>query len=107
MAYYDALLRTLTPKALTGDKDAVTSLLAVLDRRAKLVGMDQPDRVLVAVGPTPEAAASRWADAPREEQISRTEQILAILAEAKPAGETVIDVEGGNGAHPNGDTPPG
>jgi hypothetical protein len=108
MAYYDALLRTLTPLALTGDHLAVTDLLAVLDRRARLVGMEAPDRVLVGVTtPGGPDVAARWAGAPREEQIARTEKILAILAEAgplavtpageptaTPVGADVIDIAG-------------
>lgn len=83
MAYYDGLLRTLVPKALQGDHNAVQDLLGVLDRRARLVGMEQPDRVLVGVGKLagPDIE-SKWSAAPREEQIARTEQIMAILGEA-------------------------
>lgn len=90
MAYYDALLATLTPEALKGDHDAVRDLLSVLDRRARLVGMEAPDKVLVAhrdVGPDVE---EKWRNAPREEQIARTEQILAIVMEANP-----LRLEGG------------
>lgn len=85
MAYYDGLLRALVPKALTGEHNAVQDLLGVLDRRARLVGMEAPDRVLVGVGALagPDVEA-KWAGAPREEQLARTEQILAILAEAGP-----------------------
>lgn len=108
MAYYDALLRALTPKALQGQHNAVGDLLAVLDRRARLLGMDQPDRLLVGVGTvgsTPDVEAL-WGGAPREEQVARTEQILSILTQAgqlrldggppllnpPPDGATVIDL---------------
>jgi len=102
MAYYDALLRTLTPRALTGEHNAVQDLLGVLDRRAKLVGMEQPDKLLVGAVVHSEDVAARWSGAPAEEQIARTEQIFAILTDAGalrlPGGpplqndETVIDV---------------
>jgi hypothetical protein len=91
MAYYDGLLRALAPKALTGQHNAVVDLLAVLDRRARLVGMDQPDKVLVGVGTVGvDSVEERWGNAPREEQIARTEQILAIIHEAVP-----LRLEGG------------
>jgi len=82
MAYYDGLLRALTPGALRGEHDKVQDLLAVLDRRAKLVGMDQPDKVLVGAVVHTDDVAARWAGAPPEEQAARTEQIMAILTEA-------------------------
>lgn len=91
MAYYDGLLRALAPKALQGDHNAVVDLLGVLDRRARLVGMDQPDRLLVGVGVGVAAdVEAQWGGAPREEQIARTEQILSILHEATP-----LRLEGG------------
>lgn len=110
MAYYDALLRALTPGALRGEHDKVQDLLGVLDRRAKLVGMDQPDKVLVGAVVHTDDVAARWAGAPAEEQVARTEQIMAILTEAEALrlpggpplqnGETVIDIPTTNGDHP-------
>jgi hypothetical protein len=80
MAYYDGLLRAATPRALSGDHAAMQDVLSVLAARAKLLGLDQPERMVVGVaeGPTVEA----WGAAPREEQIERTDTILAILTEA-------------------------
>lgn len=101
MAYYDGLLRALTPRALQGEHNAVTDLLAVLDRRARLVGMEQPDRILVGVGAVSvDSVSEKWSSAPREEQLARTEQIMAILAEAGP-----LRLDGGpalQNSEPNG-----
>lgn len=86
MAYYDALLRALTPRALSGNHNAVVDLLGVLDRRARLLQMEAPDRLLVGVtavgGGAAVDVAERWGGAPREEQVARTEQILSILTQA-------------------------
>lgn len=111
MAYYDGLLRAVAPKAFAGDHHAVQDAMGLLDRRARLIGMDQPDKVLALVGvgmQHTEDVAAKWASAPREEQLARTEQIAAILIEAdalrlpggpplQNAAVDVIDIPATNG----------
>lgn len=111
MAYLDGLMRAVAPKAFQGDHHAVGDALGILDRRARLIGLDQPDKVLALVGvgmTQTEDVAAKWAGLPREEQLARTEQIAAILVEAEalrlPGGPPlqnavtdVIDVPGTNG----------
>ena len=99
MAYYDALLRALTPRALSGNHNAVVDLLGVLDRRARLLQMEAPDRLLVGItavdGSAAVDVAERWGGAPREEQVARTEQILSILHQAEqlrlPGGPPLLN----------------
>lgn len=48
-AKLDWLERGLMAKALTGNKDAVETLLKIMDRRAKLLGLDAPARARIEV----------------------------------------------------------
>lgn len=99
MAYYDGLLRAVAPRAFAGNHNAVQDLLGVLDRRAKLIGLDQPDRLLFLGAQVPVASvAEAWAGAPPDEQIARTEQILAIIQEAvTPATPPIAGLPAANG----------
>lgn len=44
LAILDRLQRTLLPSAIQGDDRAVHRLLNVMDRRARMLGLDQPQR---------------------------------------------------------------
>lgn len=44
-ARLDRLMMTHWPKALEGDHDALNAVLRIMDRRAKLLGVDQPQKV--------------------------------------------------------------
>lgn len=48
----DALWRGNYPKAQAGDHHAVSSCLRIMERRAKLLGLDMPDKVQAALSHT-------------------------------------------------------
>ena len=83
MADYDAILRARMPAALGGDNNAMTAVLGVLDRRARLLGLDQPDRlVLAAAVRHTHDAQVEWDALPEAAADQRALEILAILADA-------------------------
>lgn len=99
MAYLDGLLRAVMPDALRGDTTAVTAALGILDRRAKMLGLNAPDRVVVAARIEKAGGGSDlWEGLPRDEQLAKADEIMAILREADvlPSGngQHAIDVEG-------------
>ena len=47
----DALMRALWPRAISGDVKAVRAVLSVMDRRAKLFGLNQPHHVTIEQWP--------------------------------------------------------
>lgn len=47
VARVDRLLAAIWPKALKGDPASITTALRLLDRHAKLMGLDEPSRVSV------------------------------------------------------------
>ena len=49
LALLDRLQRTLLPTAIQGDDRAIQRLLSVMDRRARMLGLDQPERFTVQV----------------------------------------------------------
>lgn len=83
----DQLFKAVLPTALTGDPASVNSALRVMERRARLLGLDAPAQVhvqgessstLVIIGPFSDA--------------SRRAEVEAALA-AHPAGAGVLRVE--------------
>lgn len=44
VAKLDSIEQAWLPKALKGDDKAVSRVLAIMDRRSKLLGLDQPER---------------------------------------------------------------
>ena len=44
LATLDALQRSMLPLARTGQEKAVDRVLAIMDRRSRLLGLDQPER---------------------------------------------------------------
>lgn len=56
----DALTVALWPKVRRGDEKAVQAVLRVMERRAKLLGLDDFESRLAAVAEQQQAAAERW-----------------------------------------------
>jgi hypothetical protein len=56
MAKLDSLERVMLPQALAGQTSAVHAVLGVMNRRAKLLGLDRPERMQVT---TPSEEPSR------------------------------------------------
>lgn len=105
MHYYDMLLRAAMPQALNGDDKARDHCIAVLDRRAKLVGMDQPDKLLVAgviASGTPDVP-SRWSAVSESERDERTVEMLGILNDAGVFVPVGIEGGGMDSASPDRD----
>jgi hypothetical protein len=66
-------------KAISGDVLAFRAILRLMDRRAKLLGLDAPQKITTTVEMTDEQYA-------RASELERLRAIVAVLERARPAG---------------------
>ena len=68
----DALTKALWPKAMSGDVPAVRGVLSVMDRRAKLFGLDMPHTVEIET----------WSMEGVDAEVARLARLLADTSES-------------------------
>jgi hypothetical protein len=92
----DQILTSIWPKALNGELLVIDRCLRIMDRRAKMWGLDTPARVEMS-GPdgAPIEISARQADGVRQllaNEASREHLIKAITALGENASQPAIDV---------------
>lgn len=81
----DEMLAGLWPKAKKGDPQAIDRVLKIMDRRAKFLGLDAPERTELSIAP---------ADQERVRVILERVKELRQLPDAEFAALPAIDTEG-------------
>lgn len=92
LALLDRLQRTLLPKAVEGDDRAIHRILNVMDRRARMLGLDQPERFTVQVV-TIDMIDAEIARLERELEQSAGSQMLELGPGDVQDDDEIIDTE--------------
>jgi len=93
LARLDRAQRTAWERMLQGDLDALGKVLKIMERRAKLLGLEAPTKI----APTDPSGEHEF-HLSEDERIRRTAAILAAVAEEHQASLAASDAPDGEGA---------